>query len=90
MLISEFEWDDENAWHVARHGLDSARLNGMLCSRITVVRNKRRLSGLYKLIGTETGGQVVTVVVARTSVRGRWRPVTGWRSTDAEKAIHGR
>jgi hypothetical protein len=90
VLIVEYEWDDENVRHVERHGLDSIRVNGMLSARITVVRNKRRASGLYKFIGTETGGHMVTIVVAPTPVAGRWRPVTGWRSTDAEKATHER
>lgn len=90
MLISEFEWDEANIEHVRRHGLDVDELNDMLESRITVIRNKDEGSGAYKFIGTARGGQRVTLVVARTSIPGRWRPVTGWRSTDAEKAIYER
>jgi len=54
----------------------------MLDSRITVVRNKKSGSGDYKFIGKAKGGHLLTLVVARTAVAGRWRPVTGRRNTD--------
>jgi hypothetical protein len=88
MLISEFEWEEENICHVEEGGLDPDDINAILGGRITVIRNKKLGSGDYKFIGTARGGEVITVVVARTPVSGRWRPVTGWRSTDAEKAIY--
>jgi uncharacterized DUF497 family protein len=81
MLIVEFEWDDENVEHMARHGLDLDEVNAMLNSRITVIRNKRAGSGQYKFIGRARGGDLITVVVARTATPGRWRPITGARNT---------
>ncbi len=88
MLIVEFEWDDANIQHLAERGLQPDEVDAMLGSRITVVRNKRTGSGKYKFIGRARGGHVVTIVAARTAVLGRWRPVTGRRSSDAEKAAH--
>lgn len=82
MLISEFEWDDDNIAHLAGHGIDPSQANAMLDSRITVVRNKKSGSGDYKFIGKAKGGHLLTLVVARTAVAGRWRPVTGRRNTD--------
>ena len=90
MLIVEFEWDDENVQHLARHGLDADQVNAMLGSRITVIRNKRAGAGHYKFIGRTRGGDVITIVVARTAMSGRWRPITGARSTDAEESQYGR
>jgi len=90
MLIVEFEWDDTNEAHLARHGLHPTQVNGMLGSRITAVKNKRTGSGAYKLIGRTGGGILVTVVVAHTAVAGRWRPITGRRSSDAEARLYGR
>ena len=81
MLIVEFEWDDENVQHLAVHGLDADQVNAMLNSRITVIRNKRAGSGQYKFIGRGKGGDLLTIVVARTAVVGRWRPITGARNT---------
>ena len=88
MLIVEFEWDDANIQHLAERGLQPEEVDAMLGSRITVVRNRRSGSRKYKFIGRARGGQVVTIVAARTAVPGRWRPVTGRRSSDAEKAAH--
>lgn len=90
MLIVEFEWDDENTRHLARHGLDAEQVNAMLDSRITVIRNRRAGSGQYKFIGRTKGGDLITIVVTRTAVSGRWRPITGARSTDAEGTQYGR
>ena len=85
MRIVEFEWDDANVAHLERHGLDPDDVDGMLESRITVMRNKKAGSGDYKLIGLGRGDLPITIVVARTAVSGRWRPITGRRSNDAER-----
>jgi len=61
----------------------------MLESRITVMRNKKAGSGDYKLIELGRGGIPLTIVVARTAVPGRWRPITGRRSNDAERRSYG-
>lgn len=85
MLIVEFEWDDDNVAHLAERGLDPDDIDTMLESRISVVRNKKAGSGDFKLIGPGRGGLPITLVVARTAVAGRWRPITGRRSSDAER-----
>ncbi|MGI8968617.1 MAG: hypothetical protein ACR2GA_05890 [Chloroflexota bacterium] len=85
MHIFEFEWDDANVAHLVRHGLDPDDVDTMLESRITVMRNKQTGSGDYKFIGLGRGGIPITIVVARTAVPGRWRPITGRRSNDAER-----
>jgi acetyl-CoA carboxylase carboxyltransferase component len=88
MLIVEFEWDDANIQHLAERGLQVDEVDAMLGSRITVIRNKRTGSGDYKFIGRAKGGHLVTIVTARTAESGRWGPVTGRRSSDAEKTIY--
>ena len=85
MLIQEFEIDEANLQHLADRGVTLKDLDAMLSSRITVIRNKRSGSGAYKLIGQGSGGRSLTLVVAGTSTAGRWRPITGWESTDAER-----
>lgn len=85
MLIQEFEVDDANLQHLAERGIDLADLDAMLGSRMTLVRNKRSGSGAYKFIGRGQGGRPLTVVVSETSTAGRWRPITGWESTNAEQ-----
>jgi hypothetical protein len=77
MLIVEFEWM-MTTWRTWQNvGLDPADIDAMLYSRITVTRNRRSGSGQYKFQGRGRGGQSLVIVVARTAVPGRWRPVTG-------------
>lgn len=90
MLIFEFEWDDGNMAHLAERGLDANMVNAILTSRITVLKNKRGRSGECKFIGRGMGGELLTIVVARTAEPGRWRPITGRRSTDGERNAHER
>lgn len=88
MLIVEFEWDDANMAHLDERGLTPDDVDDMLESRITVIRNKKAGSGDYKLIGRGRGDQSITIVVARTALPGRWRPITGRRSNDAERQTY--
>lgn len=82
MLIVEFEWDDANMEHLAERGLDPDDIDAMLDDQITVIRNKKAGSGDYKFSGRGRGGQPITIVVARTAVPGRRRPITGRRTTN--------
>ena len=85
MLIQEFELDDANLQHLSERGIGPPDLDAMLGARMTVFRNKRSGSGAYKFIGRGLGGRPFTIVVTGTSTAGRWRPITGWESTDAEQ-----
>lgn len=78
MRFVEFEWDDDNVAHVQRHGVDPDDIDAILYGRITVRRNKKR-SGSHLIQGLGRGGQQISVVVSRTSVSGRWRPITAWK-----------
>lgn len=89
MLILEFEFDDANLQHLAERGITLEDLDAMLEARITIIRNKRGRSGAYKFIGRGEGGRPLTLVVTGTSTPGRWRPVTGWESTDGERKARG-
>jgi len=90
MQIVEFEWDDANIKHLLERSVEVDDVDAMLNSRITTIRNKNLGSGDYKFVGRGRGGQVLTIIVSRTAVAGRWRPVTGRRATDAEKRKYER
>jgi hypothetical protein len=77
VLIVEFEWDDDIEAKLGVRGIVKADLDAMLQSRITFRRNKRSGSGDYQILGRGVGGKQLRIVVARTGVVGRWRPVTG-------------
>ena len=87
--IVEFEWDDANLAHLGEKGIEPEDVDAMLAARITVVKNKRERPGLYRFVGRGKGGRFLTVVVTRTADPGRWRPVTGWDSSQEERRRHG-
>jgi hypothetical protein len=83
--ISELEFDDTNIQKLAVHGVAPQEVMQLLENRFTVRRNKRSRTGERQLIGETNGGRVITVILATTAVPDRWRPITGWDSTAAER-----
>jgi uncharacterized DUF497 family protein len=82
--IHELAFDDENEEELGRHGITPGNIEDILAGGYSLVRNKRRRRGLYKIIGKDRGGRIVTVIVEPTRKRTVWRPVTGWPSTRGE------
>jgi hypothetical protein len=68
-------------------GIDPLEVIQILSNRYTVRRNKKSATGDRQLIGETNGGRVLTIVLVETPVTGRWRPITGWDSTDQERSI---
>jgi hypothetical protein len=88
--IAELEFDDYNEEELARHAITPQEVLQILQNRFTVRRNKKSGSGERQLIGDTNGGRTLTIVLATTHVPERWRPITGWDSTEPERrAIHG-
>jgi len=85
MRIAELEFDDYNEQELAAHSVSLVEVMQMLSNRYTVRRNKRAAGGTRQLIGETDGGRVLTVILVETAVDGRWRPITGWESTQDEK-----
>lgn len=83
--ISELEFDDYNIDELARHRIRPREVLQLLQNAFTVRRNRRGRSGQRQLIGRTDGGRILTIILAETPVPERWRPVTGWDSTDAER-----
>ena len=83
--IVELEFDDYNEEELARHGITVREVLQLLDNSFTVRRNKKSGVADLQLIGTTHGGRPLTVVLAESLVEGRWRPVTGWPSTEAER-----
>jgi uncharacterized DUF497 family protein len=83
--IAELEFDDYNEEKLAEHGIHPAEVMQLLDNPFTVRRNKKAQTGDRQLIGRTHGGRALTVILAATLVPGRWRPITGWESTPAER-----
>jgi len=85
--IRGFAWDDENEEELARHGLTLAQVDEVLSSTHLVQRNKRRRRATHRIVGRDNGGAYLTIPIQPTTDSAIWRPVTGWRSTDSERAL---
>jgi uncharacterized DUF497 family protein len=84
--IRELELDDENEAKAANHGVSVIELFQLLDCTIRVFKNRKDRAAAHLMIGRTHGGRTITVPIVETPVPGRWRPVTAWPSTDAEKA----
>lgn len=83
--IAELEFDDYNIEKLFQHGVAPQEVVQILDNRFTVRRNKSRGKGERQLIGETNGGRLLTIIIASTRVPDRWRPLTGWDSTSAER-----
>ncbi len=88
--IREFELDDENEAKAARHGVRAVELLQVLDNPFRVFTNRRDRSATHLLIGLTHGGRTITMPIESTHVDGRWRPVTAWPASEAEKARYER
>lgn len=85
----EFDWDDQNIEKLARRGISVGDVECLLDGRrVKIARNKRNRAAVYKIIGQDQSGRLITVCVKPASLRdGIWRPVTGWLSTEGERTL---
>jgi hypothetical protein len=53
-------------------------------------RNERGKSGSHKMIGQDEQGRFWTIIIDRPNAPspGRWRPITGWLSTESELSAY--
>ena len=83
-----FEWDEDNAEHLARHGITDLEVDQLLTNRHLVVPSKKGSGSTSRmfLIGETNGGRILTVVISPTWLEGTWRPVTAFDANQAERA----
>ena len=90
--IEGLDWDDDYEARIARHGVDPETVVDMIEGQDGVeVRNRRtHPNRRRRLIGRDSGGSMVTVILEPTSESGIWRVVTGWWSTRAEATLYAK
>lgn len=84
MLLTTLQFDEDNEEKLARRQISPFDAYDVLHGKPKFFRNKRRRSGIYKMIGPDRGGRMLSIVIRPTGVAGVWQPVTGWLSTRAE------
>ena len=85
--IRDLAFDDENEDKLARRNISPEDVHDILAQPHVLVRNRRHRRGVYKIVGRDAGGRVLTVILEQTRIRTTWRPVTGWASSKAEKRL---
>lgn len=83
--IYDLAFDDENEEKLGRRGISPEDVLDLLSQPHVLIRNRRRRRGSYKMIGRDSAGRVLTIILERTTIKTTWRPVTGWPSSRAEE-----
>jgi uncharacterized protein len=80
--VTEFEWDDGNALHLALgHGIEPEEAEEVLAVAPLVRRTKR---GHYAAFGPTLVGRLLVIVFERKP-KGRVRVITGWDMKRSEE-----
>ena len=77
-----FNWDDGNAFHVARHGVEATEVEEVFRGRLYI----RRVRHGYTVLGATATGRQLFVVVARLE-GGGLRPITVRDMTTPERRL---
>jgi uncharacterized DUF497 family protein len=83
--IVELEFDDVNEAKLAAHRVSVREALQLLDDDFRVFRNKKQATANYLLIGKTHGGRLLTLPIVETAVDGRWRPISGWDASKAER-----
>ncbi len=84
LVVSDFDWDEENHAHIARHKVTPSEIEEVFRRRYALeisdpVDGEER----FLAYGTTAGGRYLTV--AFTEREGRIRPITTWTMTREER-----
>ena len=84
--IAEWQWDDDNVDHIARHGISAREVDEVWRGELKFRRNRKGRAATHQMLGPDGGGRLVAVFVAPVPARpGLWRAVTARPATAAEK-----
>ena len=76
--VVELEITDENAGHLARHGVTRENVLDVLRQAPRFFHNLADRGGSHVMIGPDSTGRFFYIAIRPTITQGRWRPVTGW------------
>ena len=82
--VFEFDWNDQNEGHCARHGLTPVTAKEVKDGAPKFFENDPEKTGTHIMIGPDAAGRCWTIVIKPTDQRGHWKPITGWPSDKTE------
>lgn len=86
MVISGFEWDDDNVFHIARHEFTPDEVEEVFAGAYKVRRGRQKL---YIALGETLDGRLAFVVFRRLP-QGLVRVITARDMEDAERRLFRR
>lgn len=86
VAISGFEWDDDNVFHIERHGFKPDEVEGVFAGTYKVRRTRQRR---YIALGETLDGRLAFVVFRRIG-RGLVRVITARDMDIAERRLYRR
>lgn len=83
--IHEWQWDDDNLEHLARHGLNRRIVLEVATTSPRFRRNRKARAATHQMIGPDLGGAFWTICIAEIpAFSGVWRAITGWPAEEHE------
>ena len=73
--------------HAADHGVTPALVANLVAGTPKLFANKEGRAGTHMMIGPDASGRFWTVILGSLG-GGRWRPITGWPSTNPETRLY--
>lgn len=87
MYIAEWNWLDEDAEHLAAHGVQPGHVLAVWREAPRYRRNRKNRAASHQMIGPDRGGEFFTIFIRQDEmITGLWRAMTGRHATVAERA----
>ena len=85
----EFEWDDDNLDHLARHGISADEIEELFAGPLLRRRGSTDALDRFRALGRTAAGRYLAVVY-QAKRGGVIRAFTGWEMSTAERTVYER
>lgn len=85
----EFEWDDDNLDHLARHGITPEEVEELFEGPVVRRRGGTDAPDRFRVLGRTAAGRYLAMVYQERA-RGVVRPFTGWDMRQHERRLYDR
>jgi uncharacterized protein len=89
VYVVEFEWDDANVEHLARHGITPDEIEELFEGPIVRRRGGTDAPDRFRVLGRTAAGRYLAIVYQQKG-RDLIRPFTGWDMRPSEGGLYDR